>query len=504
MISNSTPLPGTGYPAKAIVHYEITVESLRREAAASAGEATILVVDAHTGRVILNSGQPQERGAPLGRPADHRFERLAGAGARAGVGTLAGSRVAFRRLPRGANNQNDWLVVAERPKPVAALAGFGWAAGGMGAAALALLGFAAVSLRGSRRTLHRAAHNDALTGLANRRQLLLDLERACASATGESPYALVLYDLDGFKDYNDSFGHLPGDALLRRLGHKLELAVGGTATAYRLGGDEFCVLAPLLPGVTAQAVSALGAEALSEVGEGFAVSSSFGVILIPEEGRAPTEVLAAVDTRMYAAKQGGRRSAARQTTDVLVRVQHERSQELGPHASGVGELSARVGEALGLPADRVHRLRLAAELHDIGKMAIPDAILDKPGPLDADEWRLLREHTLIGERMLSVAPAMGDVAVIVRSSHERVDGTGYPDGLAGDAVPLEARIVAAADTYSAMTSDRAYRRALSHEGALAELRRCAGTQLDPVVVEALVAVIAADAAAARDDALRAA
>jgi HD-GYP domain-containing protein (c-di-GMP phosphodiesterase class II) len=240
------------------------------------------------------------------------------------------------------------------------------------------------------------------------------------------------------------------------------------------------------------------------VGEGFAVSSSFGVILVPEEGRAPTEVLGAVDTRMYAAKQGGRRSAARQTTDVLVRVQHERSRELGPHASGVGELSARVGEALGLPVDRVHRLRLAAELHDIGKMAIPDAILDKPGPLDADEWRLLREHTLIGERMLSVAPAMGDVAAIVRASHERVDGTGYPDGLAGDEVPLEARIVAAADAYSAMTSERAYRRAVSHEGALAELRRCAGTQLDPVVVEALAAVVAADAAAARDDALRAA
>jgi HD-GYP domain-containing protein (c-di-GMP phosphodiesterase class II) len=246
-------------------------------------------------------------------------------------------------------------------------------------------------------------------------------------------------------------------------------------------------------GVTADAICTLGAEALTETGEGFAVSSSFGVLLIPDEGREPTEVLGAVDTRMYAAKQGGRRSVARQTTDILLRVQHECSPELGPHATGVGELAARIGEALGLPADRVSRLRLAAELHDIGKMAIPDTILDKPGPLDDDEWHLMREHTLIGERMLSVAPAMRDVATIVRWSHERFDGAGYPDGLAGDELPLEARIVAAADTYSAMTSDRPYRRARPHAAAAAELRRAAGTQLDPVVVETLLAVQAADA-----------
>jgi diguanylate cyclase (GGDEF)-like protein len=494
VISNSTPLPGSGYPAKAIVHYEITVESLRREAAASAGDARILVVDSHTGRVILDTTRPQERGMPLGEPDDHRFVPLVGTFAGAGIRTLGSSRAAFRHLPRGANNQNDWVVVAERPQPAALVGGVGWAAIGMAAAALALLAFAGFSFRSSRRTLHRAAHTDALTGLANRRRLMLDLEQACASATAEAPYALVLYDLDGFKNYNDLFGHLPGDALLRRLGHKLEAAIGRAGTAYRLGGDEFCVLAPLTAAMTADAVCALGAEALAETGEGFAVSSSFGVILVPQEGRAPSDVLATVDTRMYAAKQGGRRSVARQTTDILVRVQHECSRELGPHASGVGELAARVGEALGLAADRVGRLRLAAELHDIGKIAIPSAILDKPGPLDDDEWNLMREHTLIGERMLSVAPAMRDVASIVRWSHERVDGTGYPDGLAGDELPLEARIVAAADAYAAMTSDRAYRPARPHEVAAAELRRSAGTQLDPVVVETLLAVLAAETA----------
>ena len=176
VISNSTPLPGTGYPAKAIVHYEITVESLRREAAASAGEATILVVDAHTGQVIIDTTRPQERGLPLGVPGDHRFTHLVRTGAGAGIRTLGGSRVAFRRLPRGANNRNDWLVVAERPSPAALVAGVGWAAIGMGAAALALLAFAAFSFRSSRRGLHVAAHTDALTGLANRRRLLLDLE----------------------------------------------------------------------------------------------------------------------------------------------------------------------------------------------------------------------------------------------------------------------------------------------------------------------------------------
>jgi HD-GYP domain-containing protein (c-di-GMP phosphodiesterase class II) len=172
-----------------------------------------------------------------------------------------------------------------------------------------------------------------------------------------------------------------------------------------------------------------------------------------------------------------------------VRAQLERSPALGPHASDVGELAAGVAEHLGLAGPRVELVRQAAELHDVGKIAIPDAVLDKPGPLSADEWQLIREHTLIGERILSAAPALQGVSRIVRASHERFDGSGYPDGAAGEEISLEARIVCAADAYSAMVSDRPYHRAMSTAEAAVELRRCAGRQFDPSVVEALVAVL---------------
>ena len=139
-----------------------------------------------------------------------------------------------------------------------------------------------------------------------------------------------------------------------------------------------------------------------------------------------------------------------------------------------------------------HRVALvgqAAELHDIGKMAIPDAVLEKPGPLTDDEWVLIREHSIIGERMLSVSPALRDVAAIVRASHESYDGSGYLDNIVGQDIPLEARIIAATDAYGAMTSDRPYRSARTSETAVDELRRCAGRQFDPFVVEALISVL---------------
>jgi len=152
----------------------------------------------------------------------------------------------------------------------------------------------------------------------------------------------------------------------------------------------------------------------------------------------------------------------------------------------VGELAVAVGRRLGLDERALRLLRQAGELHDIGKIAIPATILDKPGRLSDDEWALMREHTLIGERILAAAPALRDVAAVVRSSHERFDGTGYPDGLAGDAIPLEARIVFAADALCAMTSDRPYHTPRSLEGAIDELRRHRGDQFDPAVVDVLV------------------
>jgi HD-GYP domain-containing protein (c-di-GMP phosphodiesterase class II) len=223
------------------------------------------------------------------------------------------------------------------------------------------------------------------------------------------------------------------------------------------------------------------------------VSASYGVVSIPDEGDSATHALQLADQRMYAAKDDSRQSSRRQTCDVLLQVLHEREPDLHEHLHGVAGLAVAVARALGLTAEQVDEVGRAAELHDIGKIAIPDAILHKRGPLDDDEWRLMREHTLIGDRILSAAPAMRPVARVVRSSHERFDGSGYPEGLAGEQIPLGARIVAVCDAYDAMTSTRPYQCRLAPAEALEELQRCAGNQFDPAVVAAFCAVVGRDA-----------
>jgi HD-GYP domain-containing protein (c-di-GMP phosphodiesterase class II) len=195
---------------------------------------------------------------------------------------------------------------------------------------------------------------------------------------------------------------------------------------------------------------------------------------------------------MYANKRSGRRSADEAVHQVLLRVAAEHDGELSDHVNDVADLVARVGRGLGLSADELVEVRRAAALHDIGKVAIPDAILQAPRALTEVEWAYMRRHTIIGERIIAAAPELRGVGRIVRSSHERWDGKGYPDGLAGEEIPLGARIVAVCDAYDAMITDRAYRRGRSSHEALEELRRCAGKQFDPVVVGAFAAAMAND------------
>src|SRR5215218_6227566 len=325
---------------------------------------------------------------------------------------------------------------------------------------------------------------DALTGLGNRRRLVRDLEAALHDGAGS---ALMLFDLNGFKGYNDIYGHPAGDALLARLGARLGAAVGPDACAYRMGGDEFCVLAPLRGGDTLELLER-GVRALSEEGDGFEISAAHGCVLVPEEADDAGTALGIADRRMYADKAGARRSADEQSRDVLLKALEEHHPDLGDHVHDVGQLAEVVGRKLGLAGQSLHQVRQAAELHDIGKVAVPRAILDKPGPLSSEEWAFVARHTLIGERILGAALALRPVARIVRASHEHFDGNGYPDGLRGQEIPFGARIVAVCDAYDAMTSDRPYRSRMSHQAALAELRRCAGGQFDPAVVDAFCRV----------------
>ena len=339
------------------------------------------------------------------------------------------------------------------------------------------------------------ALTDALTGLGNRRRLVRDLEEVMHFHDGTQS-VLVLFDLNGFKGYNDVFGHPAGDALLGRLGARLGTAVQPHARAYRMGGDEFCILASL-EDTNPLAIVDRGRSALDEAGDGFEISAAYGCVLVPEEADDVGAALGIADRRMYAENATARRSADEQSRDVLLKALEEHHPDLGAHVHDVGLLASAVAEELGLGGQQLQHVRHAAELHDIGKVAVPTAILDKPGRLDPGEWQFIARHTLIGERILGAAIALRPVATLVRASHEHYDGNGYPDGLAGEEIPLGARIVSVCDAYDAMTSDRPYQGSLSPEEAVAELNRCAGTQFDPQVVDAFCRVsaqITADAA----------
>ena len=326
------------------------------------------------------------------------------------------------------------------------------------------------------------ALTDALTGLGNRRRLLQDLEHALEA--GHEPSMLVSYDLDGFKAYNDGFGHPAGDALLARLGQKLADTVGPKGAAYRMGGDEFCVL--ICGGdERADAAAARCHAALAEHGRGFDVGASHGAVRLPVEADTTAQALQIADHRLYQQKAVRPASPRTQARDVLMRVLREREPELHDHLRSVARLATAVGRRLGMPVDAVDEVARGAELHDVGKMAVPDAILDKPGSLDAREWSFIHRHTLIGEAVLSAAPALVPVARLVRSSHERYDGAGYPDGLAGEGIPLGSRIIFACDAYDAMVSERPYAKAMGPEEALEQIRAGRGTQFDPSVVAAL-------------------
>jgi two-component system cell cycle response regulator len=346
-----------------------------------------------------------------------------------------------------------------------------------------------VMLRDSRQAHERSsaqAVTDPLTGLANRRALMRDLEAALEDGDAAAARILGLFDLDGFKHYNDTFGHPAGDALLARIGLRLRETIAPYGAAYRIGGDEFCVL--LAPGAAGGELAIRAATAaLSESGEGFKIDSSYGTALLPTEAATVTAAMQLADTRMYRQKDGRTRSGAAHACEALIRAQRERLPGLDPHIQDVAALAVAVGRRLGLDAEGIDELGRAAQLHDIGKVAVPDAILAKTSPLSDPEVAFLRGHTLIGQRIVGMSPALAGIGRLIRASHERLDGAGYPDRLAGEAIPLGARIVSVCDAYDAMVSGRSYRPARSPAAARAELRRCAGSQFDAEVVEAFCA-----------------
>ena len=277
--------------------------------------------------------------------------------------------------------------------------------------------------------LHDDAATDSLTELGNRRKLVQDLQSALAlGQDAQHSHVFALYDLDGFKFYNDSFGHPAGDSLLRRLGGKLAEAVEPTGRAYRLGGDEFCILVSASAGRMASIVEA-GRAALTEHGEGFRVSASAGAVLLSAEATIASEALRLADRRMYSEKSERSGRVDRRSHELLVTIMREREPELTDHHEDVSRLAVAVGRELEFDAEEIDVLRRAAEFHDIGKIAIPDEILHKPGPLDEGEWELMRKHTLVGRadhRHLPVDGASGPSRPVLARALGRRGLSGWP------------------------------------------------------------------------------
>jgi diguanylate cyclase (GGDEF)-like protein/putative nucleotidyltransferase with HDIG domain len=371
-------------------------------------------------------------------------------------------------------------------------------------------------LEEARREADHLARTDALTGVFNRRHLNEQLIPALAgAAAGQRPPALLLLDIDHFKRINDSYGHAAGDAVLVEVARRVAGSVRTSDVTARWGGEEFCVL---LEGVDDDG-------ALREIGEGvrlrveaapvivegleIAVTVSVGAARATAGLLGADDLVDAADRALYAAKRRGRNQTrlysewlfedfvaedpeAVRIAEALALTASLREGTSSLHPMQVADLAMRTAEQLGSPSPVVLRCRLGGWLHDVGKVAIPDEILRKPGPLDDAEKSVMQRHPEIGAEIIQRVAGLKEAVRAVRHHHERWDGTGYPEGLAGEDIPIEARIVAAADAYSAMTSDRTYRQALERADALRELEGLASSHLDPVVVPALVRVLTED------------
>jgi diguanylate cyclase (GGDEF)-like protein/putative nucleotidyltransferase with HDIG domain len=342
-----------------------------------------------------------------------------------------------------------------------------------------------------------------LTLSAFRAQLEMDVQR---SQRYGRALTVVLVDIDGFKALNAELGYAGGDLILAAVGTRLAAGTRVHDLACRTGADEFALLLPETPIDGARVVVdrlLIDLEKL-EAGGRRGISVSAGMAGL-KRGQGADALLAEAATALDAARtDGGGRlvvvsdggpkvgveapagSGSAEVVAALAQALEERDSYTGEHSESVVDLTARVAEALGLKADEVQLIRQAALLHDIGKVGIPDEILHKPGPLTDEEWEVMRQHPAIGERILRAIPGQGALARIVRHEHERWDGRGYPDGIAGTEIPMGSRIILACDAYHAMVSDRPYRKAMPHQAAMAELTANAGTQFDPQVVEALI------------------
>jgi diguanylate cyclase (GGDEF)-like protein/putative nucleotidyltransferase with HDIG domain len=368
----------------------------------------------------------------------------------------------------------------------------------------------AVALQNARdyREKLELAIRDPLTGLYNRRFFFEALEKEVhRTERYGSPVSLALFDVDDFKSINDTGGHAMGDDVLRSIGRIVEGIIRPTDSFARIGGEEFALLMP----ETGQLDGLLVAERIRTAISRHSilpdrrVTFSGGVASCPQDATAREELQRHADSALYWAKRHGKDMCAVASEVVVEADDGDREGSIAhlyalvatiddshlhtrDHSENVAAYAVALGQALGLDRERVVALRRAALLHDIGKVAVREAVLTKPSALTDAEYDAIKLHPVVGATMLTHAGLRRE-ASWVRHHHERLDGAGYPDRLAGGDIPLEARIIFVADSFEAMTSDRPYRAGMDVEDAVAELRRCSGTQFEPRIVDALVDLV---------------
>jgi diguanylate cyclase (GGDEF)-like protein/PAS domain S-box-containing protein len=329
------------------------------------------------------------------------------------------------------------------------------------------------------------SYNDQLTGLYNRRFYEEELKRLDTSRN--LPLTIVMADVNGLKLINDSFGHVMGDELLKKVAKVLRLGCRADDIIARLGGDEFIILLPKTDAFeTKQIIKRINELAVNEKVDSIDISISFGYETKNNEQEKIQDIFKKAEDTMYKKKLFESPSMRSKTIKAIINTLNEKNKREEQHSHRVSELCKRMGEAIGLSEYENEELKSVGLLHDIGKIAIDENILNKPGKLTEAEFEEIKRHPEIGYRILSTVNDMSEMAEYVLAHHERWDGKGYPKGLKGEEIPFVSRIITIADAYDAMTSDRSYRGALTKEVAIGELQKNAAIQFDPELVRVFI------------------
>lgn len=329
------------------------------------------------------------------------------------------------------------------------------------------------------------SYHDQLTGIYNRRFFeealsRLDIER-------NLPITLVMSDINGLKLVNDSFGHAMGDELLKRAAETIKKECRTDDIVARLGGDELVVILPNTDTLEAeQIIKSIKDRLTKEIVGSVALSISFGYDIKRIKEENIQNVLVNAENEMYKHKVYESKSMRNRTIDMIMNTLFEKSNRELLHSKRVSDICETIARKLHLDKDKVNQIRIAGLVHDIGKIGIDETILNKAQKLDHDEWEAVKKHPEAGWRILHSVIEFSELAEFVFSHHERWDGKGYPRALKGDEIAIEARIIAIADSYDAMTSDRSYRKGMSEDEAKNEIRRCSGTQFDPRIAKVFV------------------